>query len=73
MIDRGRQERQRVFAWMEELKNHVYTQFMPIPFEGFETTELLTVGQALAHKKAPRPAGMPWGGAWSYWLVLGTG
>jgi len=66
MIDRGRQERQRVFAWMEELKNHVRTPFAPVTFEGFETTELLTVDQALAHPKAPFPVGTPWGGAWSY-------
>ncbi|HPF87246.1 MAG TPA: alpha-mannosidase, partial [Candidatus Limiplasma sp.] len=66
MIDRGRQERQRVFAWMEELKNHVYTPFASVEFEGFETTELLTVKQAKAHPKTPYPTGTPWGGPWAY-------
>ena len=55
-----RQNRQRIQAWRQELKNHLYTPVGPVDFVGLTTFDRLTPAQAAALPMRPFPAGTKW-------------
>ena len=61
-----RQERQRIQAWRQEMKNHLYTPISAVDFEGFTTFDRLTPEQASAQAMRPFPVGEKWGACWEY-------
>lgn len=61
-----RQDAQRIHAWRQEMKNHLYTPIGTVDFEGFTTFDRLTPQQAGAHDMQPYPAGTKWGACWEY-------
>lgn len=61
-----RQNRQRIQAWREELRNHLYTPVDTVDFAGFTTFERLTPEDASAREMSPVPVGMKWGACWEY-------
>ncbi len=61
-----RQDAQRIHAWRQEMKNHLYTPIGTVDFEGFTTFDRLTPQQAEAHDMQPCPAGTKWGACWEY-------
>lgn len=61
-----RQDAQRIHAWRQEMKNHLYTPIGTVDFEGFTTFDRLTPQQAEAHDMQPYPAGTKWGACWEY-------
>ena len=61
-----RQNRQRIQAWRQELKNHLYTPVGPVDFVGLTTFDRLTPEQAAALPMHPFPAGTKWGACWEY-------
>ena len=61
-----RQDAQRIHAWRQEMKNHLYTPIGTVDFEGFTTFDRLTPQQAEAHDMQPFPAGTKWGACWEY-------
>lgn len=61
-----RQDAQRIHAWRQEMKNHLYTPFATVDFEGFTTFDRLTPQQAEVHDMQPYPAGTKWGACWEY-------
>ncbi len=61
-----RQNRQRLQAWRQELKNHLYTPIGTVCFEGFTTFDRLTPDTAAAMEKRPFPAATKWGACWEY-------
>jgi len=67
-----RQNRQRLQAWRQELKNHLYTPVGTVGFEGFTTFDRLTPERAAGMEKRPFPVGMKWGACWEYAWFAGT-
>ena len=61
-----RQNRQRLQAWRQEMKNHLYTPVGTVDFAGFTTFDRLTLEQAAARAMQPFPAGTKWGKCWEY-------
>ena len=61
-----RQDAQRIYAWRQEMKNHLHTPIGTVDFEGFTTFDRLTPQQAEAHTMQPYPAGTKWGACWEY-------
>lgn len=61
-----RQNRQRIQAWREELKNHLYTPVGTVDFAGFTTFDRLTPEEASAREMSPFPVGTKWGACWEY-------
>ena len=61
-----RQNRQRLQAWRQEMKNHLYTPVGTVDFAGFTTFDRLTPEQAAARAMQPFPAGTKWGKCWEY-------
>ena len=61
-----RQDAQRIHAWRQEMKNHLYTPIGTVDFEGFTTFDRLTPQQAEAHAMRPFHAGTKWGACWEY-------
>ena len=59
-----RQDAQRIHAWRQEMKNHLYTPIGTVDFEGFTIVDRLTPQQAEAHDMQPYPAGTKWGACW---------
>nr|MBR4281545.1 alpha-mannosidase [Clostridia bacterium] len=61
-----RQDRQRIQAWRQELKNHLYTPVGEVAFEGFTTFERLTPDSAASMPMRPFAVGEKWGWCWEY-------
>ncbi len=61
-----RQNRQRIQAWRQELKNHLYTPVGTVDFSGLTTFDRLTPEQAAAMPMRPFPVGTKWGACWEY-------
>ena len=61
-----RQNRQRLEAWRQEMKNHLYTAVGTVEFSGFTTFDRLTSAQAAAMEIRPFPVGTKWGACWEY-------
>lgn len=61
-----RQNRQRIQAWREALKEHLYTPIGTVDFAGFTTFDRLTPEEASARTVQPFPAGTKWGACWEY-------
>ncbi|MBQ4580867.1 MAG: alpha-mannosidase [Clostridia bacterium] len=61
-----RQMAQRIYAWRQEMKNHLYTPVGEVEFTGFTTCERLTPECAAAMEVRPFPAGTKWGACWEY-------
>ncbi|MBR6668467.1 MAG: alpha-mannosidase [Clostridia bacterium] len=61
-----RQNRQRLQAWRQEMKNHLYTPVGTVEFDGFTTFDRLTPEQAASMPMRPFPVGTKWGGCWEY-------
>ena len=61
-----RQNRQRLQAWRQEMKNHLYTPVGAVEFAGFTTFDRLTPARAEAMPMQPFPAGTKWGACWEY-------
>lgn len=61
-----RQNRQRIQAWREALKEHLYTPIAMVDFAGFTTFDRLTPEEASARTMQPFPAGTKWGACWAY-------
>ena len=61
-----RQDRQRLQAWRQEMKNHLYTPIATVDFEGFTTFDRLTPEQAASMPMRPFPVGEKWGKCWEY-------
>lgn len=56
----------RLKAWRNELELNCYRPLCTVPFDGFITTEQLTLGQALRRPYKTMPVGTEWGGKWEY-------
>ena len=61
-----RQDRQRLEAWRQEMKNHLYTPVGEVDFEGFTTFDRLTPESAASAPMRPFPVGEKWGQCWEY-------
>ena len=61
-----RQNCQRLQAWRQEMKNHLYTPVGTVEFDGFTTFERLTPESAASMPMRPFPVGTKWGGCWEY-------
>ena len=61
-----RQDRQRLEAWRQEMKNHLYTPVGTVDFEGFTTFGRLTPESAASMEMRPFPVGEKWGKCWEY-------
>ena len=61
-----RQDRQRLDAWRQEMKNHLYTPVGEVDFEGFTTFDRLTPEIAASTPMRPFPVGEKWGRCWEY-------
>ena len=61
-----RQKRQRLQAWRQELRNHLYTPVGAVDFSGFTTYDRLTPEYAASMEMRPFPAGTKWGACWEY-------
>ncbi len=61
-----RQNRQRLQAWRQEMKNHLYTPVGTVEFAGFTTFERLTPESAASMPMRPFPVGTKWGKCWEY-------
>lgn len=61
-----RQQRQRIQAWRQEMKNHLYTPVGEVAFEGFTTFDRLTPDSAASMPMRPFPVGEKWGKCWEY-------
>ncbi len=61
-----RQNRQRIEAWRQELKRHLYTPLATVDFAGFTTLDRLTPEQAASMEMRPFPVGTKWGKCWEY-------
>lgn len=62
----SRQNRQRIQAWRQEMKNHLYTPIGTVDFSGLTTFDRLTPEQAAAMPMRPFPVGTKWGACWEY-------
>ena len=61
-----RQNSQRLQAWRQEMKNHLYTPVGTVEFAGFTTFERLTPESAASMEMRPFPVGTKWGKCWEY-------
>ncbi|MGN1368891.1 MAG: alpha-mannosidase [Aristaeellaceae bacterium] len=61
-----RQNRQRIQAWRQEMKNHLFTPIGTVAFSGLTTYDRLTPEQAVTLPMHPFPAGTKWGACWEY-------
>jgi len=61
-----RQDRQRLDAWRQEMKNHLYTPVGEVAFEGFTTFDRLTPESAASTPMRPFLVGEKWGKCWEY-------
>ncbi len=61
-----RQQRQRIQAWRQEMKNHLYTPVGEVDFAGFTTFDRLTPDSAASMPMRPFPVGTKWGACWEY-------
>ncbi len=61
-----RQNRQRLQAWRQEMKNHLYTPIGTVDFAGFTTFERLNPESAASMPMRPFPVGTKWGKCWEY-------
>ena len=61
-----RQNSQRLRAWRQEMKNHLYTPVGTVEFTGFTTFERLTPESAASIEMRPFPVGTKWGKCWEY-------
>ena len=61
-----RQNSQRLRAWRQELKNHLYTPVGTVDFAGFTTFERLKPENAASMEMRPFPVGTKWGKCWEY-------
>ncbi len=61
-----RQDRQRIQAWRQEMKNHLYTPIATVDFKGFTTFDRLTPDNAASMPMRPFPVGTKWGACWEY-------
>ena len=61
-----RQNRQRLQAWRQEMKNHLYTPVGAVDFAGFTTFDRLTPESAASMPMRPFPVGTKWGKCWEY-------
>ena len=61
-----RQNRQRLEAWRQEMKNHLYTPVAEVSFEGFTTFDRLPPESAASMPMRPFPVGEKWGACWEY-------
>ncbi|GAU76664.1 glycoside hydrolase family 38 C-terminal domain-containing protein [Fusibacter sp. 3D3] len=62
----GRQWRQRLQMWSEELQKYFYTPLLDVEFEGFTTFEHLSFENARKQKRIPMSSGTSWGDKWEY-------
>lgn len=60
------EQNKRIRVWMEELRNHIFSELQTIEFEGFTTKERLSFDEAMKREFYPMPEGTPWGGKWEY-------
>lgn len=67
-----RQNRQRLQAWRQELKNHLYTPVGTVDFTGLTTFDRLTPETAASMMMRPFPVGTKWGACWEYAWFAGT-
>ncbi|MBQ2953998.1 MAG: alpha-mannosidase [Clostridia bacterium] len=67
-----RQQRQRLQAWRQELKNHLYTPVGTVDFTGFTTFDRLRPEDAASMEMRPFPVGTKWGACWEYAWFAGT-
>ena len=61
-----RQNAQRLRAWRQEMKNHLYTPMGTVEFSGFTTFDRLTPEAAAGCAVQAFPAGTRWGQCWEY-------
>ena len=61
-----RQQCQRIQAWRQEMKNHLYTPVGEVDFTGFTTFDRLTPERAASMEMRPFPVGTKWGACWEY-------
>ena len=61
-----RQNCQRLQAWRQEMKNHLYTPVGTVDFAGFTTFERLMPESAASMEMRPFPVGTKWGACWEY-------
>lgn len=61
-----RQNRQRLQAWRQEMKNHLYTPIGTVDFAGFTTFERLNPESVASMPMRPFPVGTKWGKCWEY-------
>ena len=61
-----RQDRQRLEAWRQEMKNHLYTPVGEVAFDGFTTFDRLAPECAASTPMRPFPVGEKWGKCWEY-------
>ena len=61
-----RQNAQRLQAWRQEMKNHLYTPVGTVDFSGFTTFDRLKPEDAATRAMQPFPAGTKWGECWEY-------
>ena len=61
-----RQNAQRLQAWRQEMKNHLYTPVGTVDFSGFTTFDRLKPEDAAEHPMQAFPAGTKWGACWEY-------
>ena len=61
-----RQHRQRLQAWRQELRNHLYTPVATVDFSGFTTFDRLRPEDAASVEMRPFPVGTKWGACWEY-------
>ena len=62
----GRQRGQRLKAWRDELKRHLWRAIDQVAFEGFVTRKRMTCEEASAYTRKPFPPGTAWGACWEY-------
>ncbi|MBR3764050.1 MAG: alpha-mannosidase [Clostridia bacterium] len=61
-----RQNRQRLQAWRQEMKNHLCTPVGTVEFSGFTTFDRLTPEDAASRGMRPFGVGEKWGECWEY-------
>ena len=61
-----RQNAQRLQAWRQEMKNHLYTPVGTVDFSGFTTFDRLKPEDAAERPMQAFPAGTKWGACWEY-------
>ena len=64
--------RDRVDSWTKELPHHFYRPIQMVEWEGFTTTEQLSLTEAASHRRSPMPEGTAWGAKWEYGWFFST-